>query len=398
MRLLSKFKKIIFVITVLAIASCASTNLPPISPGKSFEAEYDEERVWEDCAKIEQAIEKSGLVYEDQELESYLNALAEKLSGPNLHGTGLKPRVKVIKNPFLNAVALPCGAIYLHTGILARMENEAQLATVLGHELTHFTHRHSIKGIRIAKNRAAVANVLQVLLGGMGGPGLRDLTGEAGELWVMSSVNGYSRELETEADVEGLRAMVQNGYDPNEASRVFYHLQQDLDQKKITEPFFMGTHPVLQDRIDSYNRLISTQYATEAKESGRLKNTEEFLGKTAALLLENAVLDLRIGRPGTARAALEKYIKRKPETARAHFLMGEVSRRVPDDQKAITAYREAVRRDPAYAEPHRELGLIYRALGRVKDARNEFKTYLVLDPKAVDGPIIKGYLEESDKR
>ncbi len=394
MRLLPKFKKIIFVITVLAVASCASTNLLPITAGKAFEADDDEKRLWQHSEKIEKAIEKSDLLYKDQELEQYLNALAEKLAGPNLQGTGLKPRVKVIKDPFLNAVALPNGVIYLHTGILARMENEAQLATVLGHEMTHFTHRHSVKGIRIAKNRTAVANVFQVLLGGMGGPGLRDITGEAGELWVMSSVNGYSRELETEADVEGLKAMVRTGYDPNEASKVFYHLQQDLDQKKIKEPFFMGTHPILQDRIDTYNRLISTQYATQAKESGRLKNTEEFLERTANLLLENAVLDLRIGRPGTARGALEKYIKRKPETARAHFLIGEASRHSSDDQQAITAYREAVRRDPAYAEPHRELGFIYRALGRVKDARNEFKTYLVLDPKAVDGPIIKGYLAE----
>lgn len=388
------FKGIIVVFIVLALASCASTNLAPIGPGKAFKAEDDEKQLWEDSEKIERAVVKSGLLYQDQELENYLNALAEKLVSRDLRDTGLKPRIKVIKNPFLNAVALPNGTVYLHTGILARMENEAQLTTVLGHELTHFTHRHGIKGLRSAKNKAAYANVLHVLLAGMGGPGLGDLTGRSMELWVMTSVRGYSRELETEADVEGLRMMVRAGYDPNEAPRVFQLLQQDMDESRAKEPFFLGTHPMLQERIDNYRRLMSTEYAAQVKETDRLKNPEEFLGKIAPLLLENAALDLSIGRPGTARAAVEKYIKRKPDGARAYFLLGEVNRYGSDDQRAITAYQEAARLDPAYAEPHRELGLIYRALGRMKDARNEFKKYLALDPGTADGPIIKGYLTE----
>ncbi len=391
---MSVLRGVIVLLIVLTLASCVSTKLSPIGSEKPFQAEEDEKQVWRDSERLERVFEKSGLLYKNQELEDYLNALAEKLVGQQVLDTGIKLRVKVVQSPFLNAFALPNGMIYVHTGMLARMENEAQLATVLGHELTHFTHRHTVKEMRVLKNRVAFANVLHILLAGAGG-GLEELTGRTGELWALASVRGYSRELETEADEEGLKAMIRAGYDPNEAPKVFQHLQQELDENKVKEPFFLGTHPMLQDRIDNYRRLISTEYAEQAKETGRLINSEEFLRRTEPLLLDNAVLDLRIGRAGTARAAIEKYLKRKPDSARAYFLMGEVNRHGLDDLRAIAAYQEAARLDPTYAEPHRELGLMYRAQGRAKDARKEFKKYLSLNPGAADAPIIKGYFIES---
>ncbi len=395
-------KRVIFIAIFLALASCASTSLRPIGSTKSFQPEEDEKQVWRDGERLERLYEKSGLLYKDQELEDYLNALAEKLVGQAVRDTGVRPRIKVVQNPLLNAFALPNGMIYIHTGMLARMDNEAQLATVLGHELTHFTHRHTVKEIRSAKNKTTFASTLHVLIIGPvialgGGQALGELTGRIGDLWALSSVRGYSRELETEADEEGLRVMIQAGYDPKEAPRVFELLQQELDERKIKEPFFFGTHPVLQMRIENYKGLISTEYAAQAKETGRLINAREFQKRTEGLLLDNAVLDLRIGRVRTAQAAIEKHLKRKPNNARAYFLLGEVHRQESDTLRAITAYQEAVRLDPAYAEPHREMGLIYRAQSRAKEACAELKKYLALNPGAVDGPIIKGYLSDLEK-
>jgi predicted Zn-dependent protease len=279
--------------------------------------------------------------------------------------------------------------------MLARMENEAQLSTVIGHELTHFTHRHAVKERRVVRNRTAYANALKVLLVVAVGPaGLGHLGGREGELWALASVRGYSRELEAEADREGIRMMVRSGYDPREAPRVFQHLQEDRDKNSVREPFALGTHPLLQERIDNYRRLISTDYAAQAQETGRLTNSEGFLVRTEQLLLDNAVLDLRMGRTGTARAAIDKYLKRKPGVARAHFLLGEVNRRTASAAAAISAYQEAVRLDPAYADALRELGLICRAEGWLQDARDAFTRYLALDPAALDAPIIKGYLAE----
>lgn len=389
----------------LMLVSCATTNLLPIgAEEKPFQIEEDEKQLWRNAEQLERQF--SGILYKEEKLEAYLDAVGQKLSAQKVGAYGLTPRIKIIKHPFLNAFALPHGVIYIHTGMLARMENEAQLAALLGHELTHFTHRHALKQMRSEENKRAFLLVLQVTLaaaagaygGGQFGQAVGQLTGEVGALWTLASVRGYSRELETEADEEGLDAMVQAGYELKEAVKVFEHLQQELDERKIQEPFFFGTHPRLQERIDNYRGLLDTQYTAQAKAAGRLVNSEEFLSRIEELLLVNAVFDLNIGRLRTAQAAVEKHLQRRPHTPLAHFLMGEVHRRTgkgePHTQRAIIAYQEAARLDPSYAEPHRELGLLFRAENRLEEARASLERYLALSPKAVDAPIIRGYLAE----
>jgi len=267
------------------------------------------------------------------------------------------------------------------------------LATVLGHELTHFTYRHSVKQIRTLQNKTTFFGVFQVML-----PGLEGLTGSLGALWTLASTSGYSRELETEADEQGLRAMVIAGYDPKQAPVVIELLQRDLDEQKIKEPFFFGTHPRLKERIGNYRRLLDTQYATQAKDATLKIKTEDFLSSVDQLLLDNATLDINLGRLKTARTAIEKHLKRHPHASRAHFLIGEAHRRSgpgePYVQRAIAAYQEAARQDPSYSHAHRELGFLYRSQGLGQQARAEFERYLTLSPTATDAPIIQGYLKE----
>jgi len=117
----------------LALASCATTNLSPLGAGgKPFQREQDEKQIWQNAEQLERRIDESGMRYKGPQLDAYLTAVTQTLLPADVQALGLGPRVKVIQHPFLNAFALPNGAIYLHTGILARMENEAQLATVLG--------------------------------------------------------------------------------------------------------------------------------------------------------------------------------------------------------------------------------------------------------------------------
>src|ERR1043166_1157930 len=97
--------------------SCAPTALPPIESSKAFQAEVDEKKLWEQSETFKQRLEKAGLVYEDQELESYLNAVAARLIGDRLQGTNLAPKVNVVKDPFLNAFTFADGSIYFHTGV-----------------------------------------------------------------------------------------------------------------------------------------------------------------------------------------------------------------------------------------------------------------------------------------
>ena len=182
------------IVAGLLISGCATTRLPPVT-SKDYAVESDEKSIWTQSGEMEEAFRKSGLLYADSALEAYLNGVAGKLAPPEASGR-VAFRVRVVKNPHLNAFALANGAVFVHTGLLSRMENEAQLATLLAHEMTHSTHRHAVKSYRDVKNKSvwlattvAIAGDVGTLLGGLG---------------TLASVTGYSRELETEADVEGL--------------------------------------------------------------------------------------------------------------------------------------------------------------------------------------------------
>jgi predicted Zn-dependent protease len=401
------FKCFIIVTVSLTSGSCATTNLPQIGADeKQLTLKKDEIQLWRNAEQIERLIDESGILYDDSNLQEYLETIACKLLPTNIHKQNITLHIKIINHPFLNAFALPNGTVYLHSGILARMENEAQLASVLGHELTHFTHRHTLKEIRDAQNKQAFFSTLQIVFGVAGtaygteqlGGLLADLTGQTGAVLTLASVMGYSRELETEADVVGLQAMIQAYYDPKEALKVFEHLEQELKEQNLQEPFFFGTHPRLQERIDNYQMLLNTRYSAQAKDESRLKNAEEFQSRTEKLMLDNAILDIQIGRLNTAQAAIEKCLQRQPNCARSYFLLGEIHRHGGRTElhyeKAIDDYLEAVRLDPGYADAHRELGLIYRAQRKNQESCDEFNKYLALTPKAIDGNIIRGYMAE----
>ena len=211
---------------VSLLAGCASTNVPPMGyRGQPFRPEADERAMWSQAEKEEEKLAKTGKLYEDPLLEEYLSGVAARLVPAEIQTAGAPPiRVAVFRDPALNAFAMPNGKVYVHTGLLARVENEAQLAAILGHELTHVTNRHALKFNRDARNKrigftvlgAAAAIGAAVAAGSQARQGnyvtaevLRATSniflGLGLQLAFLAAVNGYGRDLEREADAEGGR-------------------------------------------------------------------------------------------------------------------------------------------------------------------------------------------------
>jgi predicted Zn-dependent protease len=374
------------------LAACATTDLPPVT--RDSRLEDDEERLWSRSEEEQEVLDKSGLLYEDIQLAVYLNRVARRLQSPEVLRR-IPFQVKVIEDPHLNAFAYPNGVVYVHTGILARMDNEAQLATLLAHEMTHATHRHAVRNFRSIKNKTAILATIQVSAGGLGG-GLGELVNVLGTLGTIAAVTGYSRELETEADTVGLDLMVAAGYDPREAPKLFVHIKRELEEEDIREPFFFGTHPRLQNRVDNYESFLENKYKDS---SAGFDNSAIFLEKVHGVILDNAVLDLRAGRFKTAQRGAHRYLRLRPNDAEAYHLLGEIFRQRGEEgdwEIAKGYYREAIEIDPLYPASHRGLSLICFKQGQKKTAKTHFETYISLNPQASDRLYAEEYIRQCE--
>lgn len=376
----------------LCVTSCASVPLAPIGQQQSFYAEEDEKRLWKRSEEEQARLETSGHIYDDPELAAYVNEVARKLVPEGVQDDMVRFRIKVIKNPLLNAFAYPNGTIYLHTGILSRMENEAQLAALLGHEMTHVTHRHAVLGFRNLQRTTAVMATLQVAAIPFGVYGsVATLLGTVGG---MAAVSGYSQEMESEADRQGLTIMIKAGYDPAEAPHLFEHIKRDIEEYKIKEPFFFGSHPKIKDRIESFSHILKSEYS--GRENGR-DEVERFAGKVQPLLLDNAFMDMSLGRYGPAQRAIERFLRMEPRSAKGHFAMGEVFRQnngAGDVDRAEQEYKLALEYSPSYPEPYRTLGMLYYKQGRWKESEGMLEKYLSLAPAPPDKVYMEQYLKE----
>lgn len=406
-----------FLIPLFTI-TCASTSLPPLSLNPGTQLESDERRLWEKSAQEQKKLDASQKIINDPLLEEYLQEMAWKLTPAKLKNSDtLKFQFKVIHDPALNAFAYANGKIYIHSGLIARVENEAQLATVVGHEMIHTINRHTVRAIRDARNKQVfyiggiiALSVLMAYLtgermerGDFVGAALlnntaRLLVGLGLPLAVLASIKGYARDLESEADDGGMGLLADAGYDVNEAPKVFEHFQETYGDSTAIENFFFGSHPRNNARIANYQSMLGGPYAKVARQAGRVRDTEAFQLRRRVIVRENARLDIKAGRYNVARAALDKVLAITPNDPRAHYYHGEIHRLSDGSeqgrQKAIESYEKAVSYDPELAGAYKGLGLLHYKQKNREKAKEAFRKYLELRPKAEDRQQIKDYLVE----
>jgi len=179
-------------------------------------------------------------IYNNTELEHYVNEVGQRLVGVSDRNS-IPYEFHVVDIPMLNAFALPGGYIYITRGLLAELDNEAQLASVLGHEIGHVCARHSAS--QLSEQLAFTA----LTLASLAAPGAREMAPVTAAL-TQSITLGYSREKEFEADAMGLTYMYRAGYDPMQAS-IFLSQLSRMSQGAAGYSVYTSTHPDIFDRI-----------------------------------------------------------------------------------------------------------------------------------------------------
>ena len=199
-------------------------------------------KLLEECDALDRKFESSGLVYHDAGLEKHLADLAAPLL-PRAPVDHVKWQFHILRDPMANAFALPNGSVYIDTGLLARAENDDQVAGVLAHEVTHVVNRHTYIFNRSVRKRVVAQEVLSAasawIPAGSWGVSLTiSAAADVGHFAIVDMIYGYSRELEEDADRTGVERMKGAGLDPAQIVRVLEILDDKLEPEPVP-PFLL---------------------------------------------------------------------------------------------------------------------------------------------------------------
>lgn len=217
----------------------------------------------------------------DPLMSDYLDRLLTSLAGASeLKDQRLE--LILVKNPTMNAFAVPGGVVGVHTGLFLFAENEDQLASVLAHELAHLSQRHFARGVE-QRQRASLPT-MAALLGSLvlaatagGEAGIAAMT--ATQAAALDAQLRFSRQNEEEADRLGMQTMVRAGKDPEAVPAMFESMLRTIRYTQ-RPPEFLLTHPVTEKRIaDSRSR------ADQYPKIHHPQSTEYFLMQARAKLL-----------------------------------------------------------------------------------------------------------------
>jgi len=229
---------IILMVIVLILSAC---GINPVTRKRELNF-ISEEREISLGRNASYSISQQYGVYNNTDLENYVNKVGQQLVNVS-DRTSIPYEFHVVDIPILNAFALPGGYVYITRGLLAELENEAQLASVLGHEIGHVCARHS------ASQLSEQLGYQLLTLAALATPGAREMAPVAAAL-TQSITLGYSREKESQADSMGLTYMYRAGYDPMEMSTFLSRLSR-MAQGPAGYGVYTSTHPDIFERISA---------------------------------------------------------------------------------------------------------------------------------------------------
>lgn len=218
-------------------------------------------------AKPELIKEYGGEVKSPQ-LRAYVDGIGRSLLA-NVEGefASLDWSFTVLDSDVINAFALPGGHVFISRGLLVRFQNEAQVAGVLGHEIGHVTGRH-------VDERISQSVLAQGIVAGIGGFTESQLAVLAATAVAGGYQLKFGRDQESEADILGVRYMVQAGYDPVGMLEVLSVLKEAAGGGK--SPEFLSTHPHPETRINTITRLVNGEYAYTQNNPQYQKHQQRF--------------------------------------------------------------------------------------------------------------------------
>ena len=344
----------------LSISAC---GINPVTKKREFQVVSEAQEISIGTKNYSPARQSQGGDYTlDPELTAYVQSIGNKLAA--VSDRKLPYEFTIINDSVPNAWAMPGGKIAFNRGLLYELNNEAELAAVMGHEMVHAAARHGAQGMErgILMQGAMIAvglaskdnNYSNLIVGGA-------------QLGAKLATSKYGRDAESEADLYGMRYMKKAGYDPASAvtlQETFVRLSKDQKSSFIDGLF--ASHPPSMERVNANKATLSEIGAggdlgkeVYAQKVAKLKATQ-----SAYKAYDNGVKALSEKSFDKATTLAKQALAIEPREARFQELLGDIALAQKKSAVAITYYDKAIQLQPNYFKPHVQAGVALFNLGR----------------------------------
>lgn len=336
---------------------------------------------------------------DDPEVSAYLDSVGQRLAAAS-PDTRQAFMFFVIRDPTINAFAIPGGVIGVHTGLITAAQSESELASVLAHEIAHVTQRHMARQVAAQQQMQPIALLALVLgiLAARSNPQAAQAAIVGSQAGMVQSMLNYSRDFEREADRVGFQILQQGGYDVNGMPSFFERLQRWSRLYENNAPAYLRSHPLTSERIaDMQGRAQEAPYRqtpdpldfqlVRAKLRAEAGTPEQAVVSAETVMRERRFTDEAAARYGYARALLRaKDVTRASAEVAALRKLGlrdpmienlaaEVKRDAGDLQGARNIYADAMKEYPGnvalrlgYVDTLQRLGQYTEALAILESA------------------------------
>lgn len=369
---------LVLLATVALLGGCAEN---PVTGKKEFTLVSEAQELSigkQQYAPLRQA--QGGDYVVDPKLTAYVSQVGQRLAA--VSDRKLPYEFHVLNNSVPNAWALPGGKIVLNRGLLTELDSEAELAAVLGHEITHAAARHTARSMSRG----------MLLQGAMLATVVATQDSDYAQLAQLGSGIGaqlitqkYGRDAEREADYYGMKYMSRAGYDTQGAvalQKTFVKLSEGRRQDWLSGLF--ASHPPSQERVQT-NMQTLTEFPASGDDGrqrfqsrlAHLKRTEpayEAYDKGRKALAKD---DVKL-----ARQLAQKARKLEPREAHFEALLGDIEQKRGRSKVALTHYNKAISLNDGFFYYHLKKGLANEQLGYRQQAKQDLDKSIKLLPTA----------------
>jgi predicted Zn-dependent protease len=345
--------------------------------------------------EIYDKLEKNNFLLHDKKLNAYITAIGNRLLAQSKKAS-FDFTFSIFNSSGINAFATPGGYIYVNKGLITAMENEAQLAGVMAHEIAHANSRH-VASIIEKSQKLNIAMLAGIIAGAFLGGG-----GDATAAIAAFSVAGassmtlkYQREHEEEADRLGIESLVNAGYNPA-AMVEFLKLIKQYEFYSRNIPSYLRTHPGTDDRIFYLDSLLQTEYRRRSgagnivgnfvrmqaliaqdmdelnKHRRQLMTSLQKDSRNVDLLYSLALTEDQLGHTSAALEYLNKGLKLSPQDGDILTSIGLIYLKTGNAGQARTYLLRAAKIHPENEQVSLALGKAYFATGDFQNALNYF--------------------------